>query len=119
MSPTYKILSSILPLRSIPYAEDITGDHLCGIRRNRSITDHIFCIQQILNKTWEYNEAMHQLVIDFNKAYDSVRREVLYNTLNECGIPMELVRLIKMCLNENRRVWVGKHLFYVFLLRIV
>jgi len=25
---------------------------------------------------------------------------VLYNILNEFGIPMKLVRLIKMCLNE-------------------
>jgi hypothetical protein len=29
---------------------------------------------------WEYNEAMHQLFFDFKKAYDSVRREVLYNS---------------------------------------
>jgi len=43
--------------------------------------------------------------------YDSVRREVLYNILIECGIPMKLVRLIKMCLSEiYNRVWVGKHL---------
>jgi len=43
-----------------------------------------------------------QLFIDFNKlAYDSFRREVLYNILIEIGIPMTLVRLIQMCLNEN------------------
>jgi purine nucleoside phosphorylase len=48
----------------------------------------------------EYNEAVHYLFIDFKKAYDSVRREVLYNILTEFGITMKLVRLIKMCLNE-------------------
>jgi hypothetical protein len=47
-------------------------------------------------KKWEYNEAVHQLFIDFKKAYDSVRREVLYNILIEFGIPMKLVRLIKI-----------------------
>jgi hypothetical protein len=30
-----------------------------------------------------------------------VRREVLYNILIEFGVPMKLVRLIKMCLNET------------------
>jgi hypothetical protein len=35
------------------------------------------------------------------KAYDSVRREVLYNILFEFGIPRKLVGLIKMCLNET------------------
>jgi len=28
-----------------------------------------------------YNEAMHHLFIDFKKAYDSLRREILYNIL--------------------------------------
>ena len=33
-------------------------------------TDHILCIRQILEKEWEYNEAVHQLFIDFKRAYD-------------------------------------------------
>jgi len=70
-------------------------------------------------KKWEYNEAMHQVFIDFKTAYDSVRREVLYNNLIEFGIPLTLVRLIKMCLNEKySRVQVGKHLSDMFLIRI-
>jgi len=81
---TYTILSNILLSRSIPYSEEIIGDHQCGFRRNRSTTDHIFCIRQILEKKWEYSEAAHQLFIDFKKAYDSVRREVLYNVDIEC-----------------------------------
>ena len=82
---TYKSLSNILLSRLTPYAEDVIGDHQCGFRRNRSTTDHIFCIHQIVEKKWEYNEAVHQLFIDFKKAYDSVRRETLYNIL----IPQE------------------------------
>jgi hypothetical protein len=52
-------------------------------------------------KKWEYNGTVHQLFIDFKKAYDSVRREVLYNILIEFGIPRKLVRLNKMCFNET------------------
>ena len=66
---TYKILSNILLSRLIPYAEEVIGDHQCGFRRDRSTTDHIFCIRQILEKKWEYNEAVHQLFIDFKKGY--------------------------------------------------
>jgi len=79
----YKILSNILLSRLTPYAEEIIGDHQCGFRRSRSTNDHLFCVHQILEKKWEYNEAVHQLFIDFKKAYDSVRREVLYNILIE------------------------------------
>jgi hypothetical protein len=42
---------------------------------------------QVLEKKWEQNEAVHQLFIDIKKAYDSVRREALYNILIEFGIP--------------------------------
>jgi hypothetical protein len=59
----------------------------------------------------EYNETVHQLFIEFKKAYDSVRREVLYNIFIEYGEPINLVRLIKMCLKETySKVRIGKHL---------
>ena len=80
-----------------PYTQEITGDHQCGFRRNRSTTDHIFWNRQILEKKREYNEAVHQLLIDFKRAYDSARREDFYNILIEFAIPVKLVRLIKMC----------------------
>ena len=52
---------------------------------------------------------MQQLFIDFKKAYDSVRRDVLCNITVQFGIHMKLVRLIKMCLTEMySRVRVGK-----------
>ncbi|KAJ4441399.1 hypothetical protein ANN_11254 [Periplaneta americana] len=56
---------------------------------------------KILQKKWEYKGTVHQLFIDFKKAYDSVKTEVLYNIIIEFGIPKKLVRLIKMCLSET------------------
>jgi hypothetical protein len=58
----------------------------------------------------EYNGTVHQLFIDFKKAYDSVRREVLYGILIEFGTHRKLVRLIQMCLNEAyNTVRIGKY----------
>ena len=114
LSTTYTILSNILLSRLTPYAEEIIGDHQCGFRL-RSTTDDIFCIRQILENEWEYIEAVHQLFINFKKAYDSVSREDLHNILIEFGVPMKLVRLIKICLNEtSSRVRIGKHLSDTF-----
>jgi hypothetical protein len=71
--------------------------------------DQIFYIQQILEKKWEHNGMMHWLFIDFKKAHDSIKREVLYSILLEFGIPKKLVRLIKICLNETySKVHIGK-----------
>jgi hypothetical protein len=68
----------------------------------------------------EYDGTVHQLFIGFKKAYDSVRREVLYNILIEFGIPRKLVGLIQMCLNETYgTVRIGKNLSDKFLFRMV
>jgi len=75
----------------------------------------IMPIRQIPEKKCENNEAVYQLLIDFKKAYDLVRRKLLYNILIEFGITMKLVRLVKMCLDETySRVQVGKHLSDMF-----
>jgi hypothetical protein len=88
---SYKILTNILLSRLIPYADEIIGDHQCGFRRNMSTNDQIFYIRQILEKKWgEYNGTVHQVFIDFKKAYHSVRREVLYNILIEFVISRKL-----------------------------
>jgi len=77
MPTSYEILSKMLLSRLTPYAEEIIRDHQCRFRRNRSTTDHIFCIRYVLEIKWEHNEAVHQVFIDYKKEYDSFRREIL------------------------------------------
>jgi hypothetical protein len=61
----------------------------------------VFLLSSGTGKKLEYNDTVHQLSIDFKKAYDSVRKEVLYIILIEFGVPLKLVRFINMCFNEN------------------
>jgi hypothetical protein len=110
LATTYKMLSNILLSKLIPYTDEIIEDHRHAFWQNRSTTDKAFCICHILKKKWEYNGTVNQLFIDFEKTYDSVRQEVLYNILSEFGIPVELVRLIEIRLNEiYSKVYVGKN----------
>ena len=91
LSTSYKILTNILVSRLTPYIDDIVGDHQCGFKRNRSTIDKIFSIREILEKKWECNGTVHQLYVDFKKAYDSVKRDKLYSILLEFGIPKKCV----------------------------
>ena len=82
------------------------------------VTDQLtkyFVFGRYWRKKWEYDGTIHQLFIDFKKAYASFKREVLYNILTEFGIPKKLVRLIKICLSETySRVRVGRFLSDAF-----
>jgi len=81
--------------------------------------DQIFYIRQIIGKKWECNGTVQQLFIDFKKAYDSIKREVLSNILLEFRLPKKLVRLIKLCLNETySEVRIGKFFLINFLFRM-
>jgi hypothetical protein len=77
LSTAYNILSIILLTRLTPYFNEVIGNHQCGFHHNRSTMDQIFYIRHILDKRWEYNGTVHQLFIDFKKAYVSVKIQVL------------------------------------------
>jgi hypothetical protein len=81
---TIRILSNILLSRLSPYADEIIGIISVGF----DVTDLIrfSAFVRYWKKKWEYNETVHQLFMDFKKAYDSARRKVLYNILIESGI---------------------------------
>jgi hypothetical protein len=49
---SYKIVFNILLSRLSPYIDEIIGDHQCEFRRNRSTTDEIFSIRQVLEKKY-------------------------------------------------------------------
>jgi hypothetical protein len=109
LSTTNKMLSNILLSRLTPCAQEIITDHQCGFRRSRSNTRGKMGIK------WGCASAIYKP----HETYDSVGRKVLYIIPTEYGIPMELVTLIKMCMNEiySSRVRLGKHLSDMFRLR--
>jgi hypothetical protein len=61
------------------------GDHQCEFGRNRSTTDQIFCIHQILGQNESTMRQYISCKVNFYKSYDSVRRGVLYNILVDLG----------------------------------
>jgi hypothetical protein len=50
----------------------------------------------MLEKCWEYNVSVYLTYRDFRQAYDSVRREKIYEALQHFQIPSKLLRLVKV-----------------------
>ena len=82
LSAAYKIIYNILLSRLIPYAEEIIGDRQCGFWRSSPATGHIFAFVKYWRKNGNTTKKRLSFFIDFKKAYDSARREVLFNTLS-------------------------------------
>jgi len=107
----YKTLSKILFTRISPFAENIIWNYQCGFRKNRSTTNQIFTLRQILEKTREFGMETHHLLIDFRSAYNTVKREQLCNSMSEFHIPNKLIRLTRMTM-ENKKMRLEFSLIY-------
>jgi len=102
LNTAYNILSNILFARISPFAENITGNYQCGFWKNRSTTNQIFMLRQILEKTEEFGIGTHHLFIDFKSAYDTIKRDLLYNAMSEFNIPNKLIRLMRMTMENTQ-----------------
>ena len=87
----YKILANIIFGKIKPYIEKITGDFQNRFRDGKSVIDNIFALKIINKKFWEYNQSVHYLFIDFQKACDSIHRDMLQKCMEEFKIPKKLI----------------------------
>jgi len=70
LNTAYKVLCNTLFARISPFAGNIIGNYQCGFWKNRSTTNQIFMLRQILEKTKEFGIETHHLFIDFESAHD-------------------------------------------------
>jgi sorting nexin-29 len=84
------------------YAEELIGEYQNGFRNNRATTDNIFVMRQIFEKCHEYNIELYILYIDFKQAFDTLKRQIMLQRLQETGISNKLIRLIKMTIQYTR-----------------
>ena len=65
-----------------------------GFRSKRSTTEQIFILRNILEQANEWRTGLYVHFVDFEKAFDLVHRESLWNIMKSYGIPRKMVRVI-------------------------
>ena len=73
MDIVYKVFSNALNER-LKITENVLGEYQCSFRKNRSTSDQIFIIRQMMEKHYEHNQDLHMLFVDFKQAFDSIDR---------------------------------------------
>lgn len=96
------ILSIVLTASLGVFAEEIIGDLQREFWRNRSTSDRMLTVRQLLEMKWEHCELMYQLFVEFKKVYDSIIKAKMYESLVELGIPEKLVNSIRVSLNNSQ-----------------
>jgi hypothetical protein len=63
------------------------GEYEGGFRIGRSTFDQIFTVKQILEKCWEQNIDVHNLLIAFETAHGTVWRKEIWSEMHKLGFP--------------------------------
>jgi hypothetical protein len=66
-----------------------------GFRSKHSTIDHIFTLNQLMEKAREYKFELNLLFIDFNKAFDSIEQNYLWEALAIQGIENKIINILK------------------------
>lgn len=67
----------------------VMRDEQAGFRKDRFCIDQIATLRIIVEQTIEWSSSLYVLFVDFEKAFDSLDRKVLWKILCHHGVPEE------------------------------
>jgi hypothetical protein len=59
-------------------------------------------VRQIYDKCHECNIDLHNIFRDFLQAFDTVNKNVIYNSLIKHNVPEKLIKLIKLTIQQTK-----------------
>ncbi|KAL1446001.1 hypothetical protein WDU94_006622, partial [Cyamophila willieti] len=102
LDTSYKLYTRILNDRIMKTIDDKLPDEQFGFRRNRSCQKAIAILRHDIKETLNKPKgAMYAIFIDFQKAFDSLDRQILIKSLQKIGIQGKTLRAIVNIISYN------------------
>ena len=95
MSAVGKVLYRIILLRLQGAVDATLRDQQAGFRKDHSCIGQIATLRIIIEQSIEWNTSLYVNFINFEKAFDSLNRSVLWCLMRHYGIPGKFIRIIK------------------------
>nr|KAG5698573.1 hypothetical protein BaRGS_027084 [Batillaria attramentaria] len=90
-----KVLTRIILERLKTTLDKTLQEEQAGFRNDRSCTDHIATMRIIIEQSLEWQTPLYSTFVDFQKAFDSVDREVIWKLMSHYGFPPKFVNIIR------------------------
>ena len=95
MSTLSKVLARVVLERLKDAVDKQLRPQQAGFRQDKSCTDHIATLRIIIEQSIEWQSPLYFTFVDFEKAFDSVDREIIWKLMNHYGIPPKFINIIK------------------------
>ena len=100
LSVVAKVLNRILLTRLLKAVDEKLREQQEGFRKDQSCTDQIAALRIIIEQSLEWNTSLYLNFVDFEKAFDNLYREVLWNLMAHYGIPQKFINIIRNSYNN-------------------
>ena len=75
--------------------EAVVREHQFGFMPRRSTTEVIHVLRRLMEKYRERREDLHMVFIDLEKAYDSIPRCIIWESLEAKGVSRSHIEVIR------------------------
>ncbi len=89
-----KIMSIIIHGRLSKVLEPTIRVEQAGFRPHRACVDNINSLRIIIEQSLEFKNPLYLLFVDFEQAFDSLDREMMWKILKSYGIPTKILNMI-------------------------
>ena len=90
-----KVLTRIMLERLKTILDKQFRDEQVGFRQDCSCTDHIATMRIIIEQSLEWQAPLHAVFVDFQKAFDSVDRDVIWRLMHHYGFRPKFITIIQ------------------------
>ena len=96
LSVAGKVLAKIMLTRLLEHVVDLVlPESQCGFRRGRNTIDMIFVARKLQEKCCEQHHDLYLAFVDLTKAFDTVNRDLHWNTLHKFGCPHTFIAILQ------------------------
>lgn len=97
----YRVYANYL-LKLLDSMLEPLGDYQAAFLNNRSVDDHLYTLNCVLDINWNAGNKLYVLSLDLAKAFDKVGLTVCTTVLKHLGLPHHLINcIIKACMWER------------------
>jgi Reverse transcriptase (RNA-dependent DNA polymerase)/Endonuclease-reverse transcriptase len=91
-----KVFTQLILYRIHEWSESVLPEHQAGFRTRRSCVDHVFTLSSVVNLSIQKKgKKLYVAFIDFQRAFDSVSHNKLWQQLIDLGLSAKLVRILQ------------------------
>lgn len=100
LSVVYKLFTKVILNRISDTLDFNQPREQAGFRKGYSTMDHIHVVNQIIEKSAEYNKPLYMAFIDYEKAFDSVETAAVVEALRYQGVENTYITLLEDIYSE-------------------